>query len=199
MTSSVVDRKFREWTQGKEALAARVAVFERIRDIPYAIVPEISDAQTYAEIFSLGEGSCTPKHLLLCDMYQRLGLPVLYAVYPFRWDEVELDYPPRLLKLARELPISHHLACLVEIEGSLRLVDATLDLPLAAMGLSVNEHWDGFSDTKLAITPSGEQEIHHPSEALFMTSERDDKSLEFGRALNRWLTAFREPEGTGHT
>jgi hypothetical protein len=57
MTSSVVDRKFREWTQGKEALAARVAVFERIRDIPYAIVPEISDAQTYAEIFSLGEGS----------------------------------------------------------------------------------------------------------------------------------------------
>jgi hypothetical protein len=191
MTSSIVERKYREWTQRKDAVAARVAIYERIRDIPYAIVPEISDSQTYAQIFSLGEGSCTPKHLLLGDMYQMLGLPVLYAVYPFRWDEVELPYPPRLLKLARELPTGHHLACLVDIEGSLRLVDATLDLPLAAMGLPVNKSWDGFSDTKLAITPCGEQEIHHPLEALLMTSERDDKTLEFGQALNRWLADFR--------
>jgi transglutaminase-like putative cysteine protease len=189
--SGVVDRKFNEWTRGKNDVEARIAVFERIRDIPYAIVPEISGPETYTGIFQTGKGSCTPKHLLLCEMYRSLNLSVLYVVYPFRWDEVDLDYPPQLLKMARELPTAHHLACLVEIEGSLRTIDATIDPPLAAMGLPVNEGWDGFSDTKLAITPSGEGEIHHPSEALLMTAQRDERSLEFDRALNRWLEAFR--------
>ena len=189
--SSPVDLKFREWTRGKNDVEARIAVFERIRDIPYAIVPDISDSESYSGIFDLGKGSCTPKHLLLCDMFQRLGLTVLYAVYPFRWDAVELEYPPRLLKLARELPTSHHLACLVEIEGSLTLIDATLDPALAAMGLPVNEGWDGFGDTTLAIEPCGEQEIHHPSEAFLMPAQRDERSLEFNQALNRWLDAFR--------
>jgi hypothetical protein len=189
--SSVVDRKFSEWTRGKNDVEARIAVFERIRDIPYAIVPEISGPETYTGIFRTGKGSCTPKHLLLCEMYRRLDLPVLYVVYPFRWDEVELDYPPRLLRLARALPTGHHLACLVDIEGSLRTIDATLDPALAAMGLPVNEGWDGLSDTKLAIMPSGEGAIHHPSEAFLMTAQRDERSLEFDRALNRWLEAFR--------
>ncbi len=191
MTSSAVDRTFREWTRGKNDVEARIAVFERIRDIPYAIVPEISDSETYAGILKLGKGSCTPKHLLLCEMYQRLGLSVLYAVYPFRWDDVELDYPPGLLRLARALPTSYHLVCLVEIEGEFRLVDATIDPALASMGLPINEEWDGFGDTRLAIEPSGDREIHHPSEAFLMSAQRDEESLAFGRGLNRWLDAFR--------
>ena len=125
--SQLIDDKFSEWTDRKNDLQARVAIFEKIRDIPYATIPELVDSTRYIEIFKIGKGSCTPKHLLLCNMYRMLGLSVLYVVYPFRWDEVEIEYPHRLLKLARELPTSHHLACKVEIDGKLVLVDATLD------------------------------------------------------------------------
>ena len=189
----LVDDKLREWAAGKHAMAARVTIYEKIRDIPYAVVPELIDAERYAEILSLGKGSCTPKHLLLCDMYQRLGMLVLYVVYPFRWDEVEVDYPPRLRKLARELPTSYHLSCMVDVNGDLILVDATLDPELKRLGLPVNEEWDGTSDTHLPIDPCGDEQIYHPFEASLMRTQRDEKSLAFYNGLNSWLDELRRP------
>jgi len=182
---------FREWTAGRNDLQARISIYERIRDIPYAGIPELVDPLRYVEILRVGKGSCSPKHLLLCDMYERLGVQVLYVVYPFRWDEVEVDYPPRLRKLAGNLETSYHLACMVELDGQLRLVDATLDPPLKRLGLPVNEKWDGVNDTLLAITPRGEGEIYHPSEASLLTAPRDDNSLAFYAELNFWLDAVR--------
>ena len=189
--TEILDKTVREWTEGRNALEARINIFNKIRDIPYAIITEINDYDRFSDILKIGKGSCSPKHLLLCEMYQRLGISVLLAVYPFRWDEVELDYPPKLMKLAQALPTSHHLACMVDIKGELVLVDATLDPALKEMGLLVNEEWDGVSNTQLAITPSGDVQIHHPSEAVYMTAQRDEESLAFYRELNRWLDAFR--------
>lgn len=191
--AEVIEKKFREWTTGKDAVEARISIFEKIRDIPYATIPELADFKRYVEILNLGKGSCTPKHFLLCDMYQRLGMPVLYVVYPFRWDEVEIDYPPQLMSLARELPTSHHLACMVDINGKLILVDATVDPGLKKLGLHVNEEWDGVSNTVLPINPCGEGQIYHPSEASLMQAQRDEKSLAFYSELNRWLEAVRGP------
>ncbi len=191
--AKVIEEKFREWTEGKNAAEARVSIFERIRDIPYATIPELADSKRYVEILNLGKGSCTPKHFLLCDMYQRLGMQVLYVVYPFRWDEVEIDYPPPLMSLARELPTSHHLACKVDIDGELILVDATVDPGLKKLGLHVNEEWDGVSNTVLPINPCGEEQIYHPSEASLMPAQYDEKSLAFYGELNRWLEVVRGP------
>ena len=188
----IAEKKFRKWTTGRNGLGARVAVFEKIRDIPYAVVPELNDAHRYVEILTLGKGSCTPKHFLLCTMYQRLGLSVLYAVYPFRWADVEVPYPPELRRLAEALSIGYHLACKVEIEGRLVLVDATLDPALERMGLPVNRDWDGLSDTLLPIDPSGEEELYHPSEAASLRGQFDEASLEFYNALNRWLEELRK-------
>jgi len=191
--AEVIEDKFREWTEGKNAVEARVNIYERIRDIPYAAIPEIADSKRYVEILNLDKGSCTPKHLLLGDMYQRLGMQVLYVVYPFRWDEVEIDYPPQLMSLARELPLSHHLACKVDINGELILVDATLDPALKRLGLPVNEEWDGISNTLLAINPCGEEQIYHPAEASLLQAQHDEKSLAFYSELNRWLEVVRGP------
>jgi hypothetical protein len=188
---SIVAERFRQWTAGRDDLQARVAIFEKVRDIPYAIVPELNDAERYAGILALGKGSCTPKHFLLSSMYQQLGLSVLYAVYPFRWAEVEVPYPPGLRKLAEALSLSYHLACRVEIEGRLVLVDATLDPVLEQMGLPVNRDWDGLSDTRLAIHPSGEEELYHPSEAASLRAPPDGDRLAFSNALNRWLEDLR--------
>ncbi|MBM4463221.1 MAG: hypothetical protein FJ012_07765 [Chloroflexi bacterium] len=189
--TDIVDEQFKKWVQGKSEVGARVAIFERIRDIPYAVIPELNDSERYPDILKLGKGSCMPKHLLLCNMYRRLGLTVLYAVYPFRWDELEIDYTPKLRRLARAMPPGHHLACKVDIDGKLVLVDATLDPPLATLGLPVNKEWDGESDTLLPIKPSDKEEIYHPSEAYSVRSQPDEQSLVFYNELNLLLDKIR--------
>lgn len=191
-TSLLIEKTFKEWTKDKNAIDARIAIYNRIRDIPYAIVPELSDTERYAEILKLQKGSCMPKHFLLGDMYQRLGLLVLYAVYPFRWDQTGINYPPQLRTMAEELPASYHLACRVDINEELVLVDATLDSPLKKLGLPVNTNWDGVSDTLLPMVPCGEEQLFHPSEANFrQTRNYDEKSLSFYRELNQWLEKAR--------
>ena len=187
----IQEQRFREWTEGKNAVEARIIVFERIRDIPYAVIPELVDAQRYVEILNLGKGSCLPKHFLLCDMYQRLGMLVLYVAYPFRWAELEANYPPRLRRLAGAAPPRYHLACRVEIDGQLVLVDATLDAVLKKLGLPVNDSWDGFSSTRLAVRPCGEEELYHSSEAYLTQAQYDESTLVFNNELNLWLEEAR--------
>ena len=196
LTSDILEEKFRQWVQGKDTARARVSIFENIRDIPYAVVPQHIDAEGYADILRLGRGSCTPKHFLLCNMYQKLGMLVLYVVYPFRWGEwhpAGMDYPPRLLSLAEDMPTSYHLACKVDIGDKLVLVDATLDSPLTKFDLPVNTHWDGVSDTVLPVNPCGEEQVYHPSEAsLMQPRDFDRKSLAFYDELNCCLEEVRQ-------
>ncbi len=189
----ILDKKFGDWTKGKSPKEARIGIYEKIRDIPYAIIPELTGPQNYADILKVNQGSCTPKHFLLCDMYQKLGILILYVVYTFRWDELEVDYSPKLKNLAKDLPVNHHLACKADIEGKLVLLDATLDLALERLGLPVNRDWDGFSDTLLPIEPLDE-EIYHPSEAKLMSPLFDEKSLAFYKELNLWLEEVRKSQ-----
>ncbi len=189
----VIDRTFKEWTHGKSSLEARIAVFEKIRDIPYATIPRLISAEYYPEILDIGKGSCTPKHLLLADMFERLGITVLLAVYPFRWADLEIDIPPGLHERVCSLPPDHHLACKAEIEGRLVLVDATADLPLEKIGVPVNREWDGVSETVLAVEPMGEEQLFHPSEARHINNVFiDDAHLTFFDELNVWLEEIRK-------
>jgi hypothetical protein len=185
--TGIAAEMFHLWTEGRSPIEARVSVYERIRDIPYAIIPELIHSERYLDILVVGRGSCTPKHFLLCDMYHRLGMTVLFVGYPFRWDEVEVDYPAKLRRLAESMPTSYHLACKVEIDGALVLVDATLDLAVEKLGLPVNREWDGVSDTQLPMKPYGGEEYYHPAEASQIEARTDDKSLEFYRELNHFL------------
>ena len=191
--SDIIDNKLHEWVQERDDRDARIAIYYRIRDIPYAVIPDLISPQEYVTILKVHSGSCTPKHFLLCDMYQRIGLEVLYAVYPYRWDEFQLLYPPELRELAEAMPIGYHLACKVDIDDRLVLVDATLDAALQKVGLPVNGEWDGVSDTLLAVNPCGEEQLYHPSEAYLMRPRiADEKSLTFYNELNSWLDKVRE-------
>ena len=132
-----------------------------------------------------------PKHFLLCNMYQRLGLFVLFAVYPFRWDEAQIDYPPRIRNLAKKLPTSYHICCYADINGQFILVDATLDPALERLGLPINKSWDGISDTVLPLVPCGEKKLYYPAEVRLTKENYNDTSLSFFNELNRWLDAIR--------
>ncbi|MBN1643999.1 MAG: hypothetical protein JW856_04195 [Dehalococcoidales bacterium] len=195
---TIVDDKFREWTRGRDAVQSRINIFEKIRDIPYAVIPELVDYRRYADIFKFGKGSCSPKHFLLGEMFQRLGLRVLFVVYPYRWDEsaeILKRHSSRLREMARAMPVSHHIACMVEIDGRSVLVDATLDPPLHKAGLPVNVRWDGKSDTILPMIPCGEEEIYHPLEARLMRPAVNEQSLLFYEELNTCLEQIRQFPG----
>ncbi len=192
VAADLMERKFHEWTDGLDAMGARINVFEKVRDIPYAVVPSLISYKHFPDIINMGQGSCTPKHFLLCHMFQRLGVTVLYAVYPYRWEDLDIDYPRSLRSMTLSLPTGYHLACRVESSARMALVDATVDLPLKSLGLPVTEHWDGLSDTVLPIKPCGDEQLYHPSEAPLMEFEADEASLAFYAAMNGWLAAFRK-------
>lgn len=193
---SIIDKTFEEWTLNKPPREARIAIFEKIRDIPYAVIPELVNYNKFIDILRINKGSCTPKHFLLCEMYHRLGLSVFFAVYPFRWDYFTLDYPPYLQKLAKLVPMNYHLACRVDIEGCLVLVDATVDTGLEGLDIPVNKFWDGISDTLLPLEPLGEEELYDSSEAALMESRFTDESRTFYQELNVWLESVRKSATT---
>jgi len=56
----IFNEKFAQWTEGKTLARARVSIYEKVRDIPYAVVPDLNDVKRYDEILKYGRGSCTP-------------------------------------------------------------------------------------------------------------------------------------------
>ncbi len=172
-TQNIIAEKLVHWTTDLGPRASRIAIFEHIRDIPYAIVTGLGDPiQGPIRMLDQKRGYCEPKHFLMYAMYQRLGIPVKYATYPFRWGAQDLDYPRKLEKLADKMPTGYHLACKVKIKGEWILVDATLDLPLKRLGFPVNESWDGACHTLNAVKP--EEEIIH---------ENEEERMEYVRAI----------------
>ena len=150
----LVNSAFVAWTYGLDPLLARISIFEHIRDIPYSLaMPMTNPATAPEQLLRAGRGYCGPKHILLAEMYRNLGLDIRYVTVAFSWNDPDIYYPPGLRELATCVPISHHLACRVRINDRWVLVDATWDLPLGKAGFLVNEHWDGYADTKCAVTP----------------------------------------------
>ena len=192
-SEDIVSTTLQKWTSGNKGKAVMIAVFEKIRDIPYGVLPELNSTADYPRILELNMGSCTPKHLLLCEMYRRLGLDVLYVVYPYRWAELEEFYPPDLWKLAQQMAPVNHLACKVYLNGRYVLVDATIDPPLGSIGLPFTTDWDGESDTALPVLPIGEEEIYFPDEAELMPPpDLDDNARAFYSGLNDYFQSIRD-------
>ncbi|MDD5073237.1 MAG: hypothetical protein PHX64_05520 [Candidatus Omnitrophica bacterium] len=203
----IITQKFNEWTAGKGPKEARISVFEHTRDIPYAIIAAMRDPKVGpAALIERNHGSCNPKHVLLGELFTRLGYKVKYANYAFNWDDPAVKYPPELRALTKKIPSGNHLACKVLIDGRWVLVDATWDPPLKKAGFPVNEGWDGVSDTKNAVTPisgvpSQRGEVLHDTieervqydtglRARY-TEEQKAAYLEFVEKLNAWLETLR--------
>ncbi|MDD5174369.1 MAG: transglutaminase domain-containing protein [Candidatus Omnitrophota bacterium] len=200
MEDELLAEKFAQWTKSLSDKSARISIYQHIRDIPYAIVPELRDPRTGpSDMIRMNMGSCVPKHFLMALMMGELGLPVKYVSYLFNWNDPAVKFPPVLKRVVKNMPISAHLATKINIDGRWILVDATYDLPLKKAGFSVNESWDGVSDTKNAVTPI--EEVVHESlqERLSFSGKRvgeyTDKERsaysEFTKKLNYWLEELR--------
>ena len=185
-----ISEKLSQWTKGQNPLEARISVFRKIRDIPYAIIPEVIHPQKYLDILKISKGSCSPKHFLLADFLERLGLTIFYSVWQFFWKDIPIEWPLELKKLIEEMPINTHLALRVKIEDEFVLVDATLDPKLKILGLPIND-WDGKSNTLLPIQPLGEEAWHSREERELMVPDFEERSLVFYQKLNSWMEKVR--------
>lgn len=197
----IIERKFDEWTKDLSPEENRISIFEKIRDIPFAVVPEFFDFEKDpAGLLVQNRGFCVPKHYLLGKMYQKLEIPVRYYTYSFKWSDLDVDYPLSLRKLTEEIPVTYHLACKAFLNGRWVLVDATWDFPLKKTGFPVNERWDGRSDTRNAVKPL--EEFAHESagerEEAFKAKMRTYSLREklilrrFSGGLNKWLESVRD-------
>jgi hypothetical protein len=187
---SAVDKKFHEWTRSLDTHDSMVSIFEHIRDIPYSLSIPITDSITSSEeILIAGKGSCGPKHYLLAEMFRKLNLSVVYATIAFSWNDPDLRYPPGLRQLAVNLPIAYHLACRVQLGCRWILVDATWDLPLAKAGFPVNDHWDGYSETRCAVKPltfKVQPSINNPKKIESCYRTRDEEFCVPESEKNHW-------------
>jgi hypothetical protein len=192
----MLDPALSAWTRGLPPVEARISVFTHVRDIPYALSERKRDPEkAETEMLRVKKGSCSPKHFLLGGLFGAMGLDVKYATYPFRWADLAIKYPEKLLELAGRMPMEYHLACKVRIGPRWVLVDATWDSALAKAGFPVNTRWDGLSDTLNAVDALGEIMHDTPRErALYVAEKRKVMSPEekkatvlFIRELNSWL------------
>ncbi|MBL7151889.1 MAG: hypothetical protein ISS89_04820 [Candidatus Omnitrophica bacterium] len=196
MIGGLIKDRFKAWTQGKDELAARIAIFENIRDIPYALIPELRDPDKGpVGILKLNKGSCVPKHYLLGALFGEMGITVKYASYLFDWDDKRIKYPPALRELTKEMPLTAHLACKAYINKRWALVDATWDPALKKYGFPVNEEWDGFSDCKNAVIPIEEivhetldERLRYSQERRASYTEKEKEAyVKFSAQFNDWL------------
>src|SRR5262245_22194698 len=89
---------FTEWTKGCDPVAARVALFERVRDMPYQY-PGTNDP---AEVLKSGRGSASGKHYLLGELFRRLGLKVRHMLCTHRFNESPLPFPDEMQAMLRK-------------------------------------------------------------------------------------------------
>ncbi|MDD5005428.1 MAG: transglutaminase family protein [Candidatus Omnitrophica bacterium] len=200
MTENIIWEKFEQWTKNLNPKQARISIFNHIRDIPYAIVPQLRNPTSGpAGMLDLNKGSCQPKHYLLAIFFQKLGIPVKYVTYPFKWKDSSVNFPDQIQAIINDLPFAYHLACKAYIKEKWILVDATWDKPLKEVEFPVNENWNGESDTINAV-PAWDEIVHHTlqdriryeAEQRGRQSE-EQKALyaEFIKRLNFWLESVR--------
>lgn len=194
-------KTFDEWTAGLNSPEDRISVFEKIRDIPYGLVPKPKDPLARpAGMLEKNRGSCSPKHFLLGMFFERLGIPVQYASCRFLWSDLKLPYPEHLKEMLPGLPFEYHLICRAFINNRWILLDATWDPPLAKGGFLVNKKWDGVSDTQNAISSLKEVSHNNLEERIdylkqkrgLYTGKERELYQKFMIGFNSWLENIRK-------
>jgi hypothetical protein len=204
MDGNIIERTLDSWTEGDMSPRSRVKVFNRIREIPYAVVQKQLNARKGPLLMLKSRrGSCLPKHYLMGDMLERLGIRTRYCVFTFRWSDLELVAPQAVVSLGQRIPVTYHLACEALPGDRWVLLDATWDDALKGAGFPVNDSWDGHGDTALAVPPLDKTVFENAAECDRWIKKRysgytlTDK-LELSRfsiEFNRWLVKVRNGSG----
>src|SRR5215468_6444400 len=163
MNDDPIRAVFEEWTRGRDPVAARIALFEHVRDIPY----RYPASRNPVEVLASGGGSCSGKHYLLGEMFRRLGLPVRHMLCTHRFNESPLPFPEEMQALLRKNEIVDvHDYLQIQVDSDWIDVDVTWELALRDYGFPVTESWDGKSSMILTVIPDEHTRVEgDPSKA----------------------------------
>jgi len=178
------------WTKGCDPRQARIRVFERVRDMPYAY-PESCEP---AEVLRLGRGSSSGKHYLLGEMFRLLGLRVRHMICTHRFNESLLVFPEGMQGLLRKNEIVDlHDYLQISVDDQWIDIDAAWERGLREFGFPVNEEWDGNSAMLLSVVPEDLAVAEHNPERLKeellskLTPRQRALRKQFLEALSGWV------------
>jgi hypothetical protein len=141
---------FTEWTKGCEPVAARIALFEHVRDIPY----QFSASRDPVEVLKTGRGSASGKHYLLGELLRHLGLKVRHMLCTHRFNESPLPFPDDMQEMLRKNEIVDvHDYLQIFVDDQWIDIDVTWEAGLHDFGFPVNEEWDGKTSMLLTVIP----------------------------------------------
>ena len=192
--------KFRSWTDGLDPIEMRIALFERVRDIPFQPTVNLyGDRDAPEKTIAHNFGSSEAKSILLGSLFEMLNIKVMYVTYSFRWENLRVEFPSSLKQYVRAIPVSFHTAFKAEIDGNWVLIDPTCDLPLGKVAFQVNRSWNGSSETMLGVVEREEivhtDPIERAKYAKLRHDHYDEEQLasltEFYDKLNTWLETLR--------
>lgn len=203
MGSNPIRAAFEEWTKGADPFHARIVLFERVRDLPYAY-PTSRDP---IEVLRASRGSCSGKHYLLGALYRELNLPVRHMICTHRFNESPIAFPEEMQDMLRKNEIVDlHDFVQIDVGGNWVDVDATWQVALRAFGFPVNEEWDGTTAMALSVVPDEltlvESDPERQKEAMLakLTPRQRTLRKQFLEELNQWvqeLTAEQPRDGDG--
>jgi len=179
-----------EWTQGLDPVAARIRVFERVRDLPY----QYPASRDPLEVLRSGRGSCSGKHYLLGKLFSAMGLRVKNMLCTHRFNESPLPFPDDMQEILRKNEIVDlHDYLQVQIDGQWVDVDCTWEKALRDFGFPVTDDWNGKSSMMLTVNPDETKEVNgDPSKAKdemlsHLTHRQRTLRKQFLEALARWV------------
>jgi hypothetical protein len=190
MATDLIRETLEQWIQGCDPLRSRIAVFDRVREIPYAY-PASRDP---AEVLRQGRGTGSGKHYLLGEMFRRLGLRVRHMLCTHRFNESPLVFPPPMQELLRKNEIvEFHDYVQIAVGDAWVDVDATWERGLREFGFPTNEDWDGQSAMLLSVVPADfsivEGDPERWKEELLCTLTPRQRTLrkQFLEAMSSWV------------
>lgn len=195
MDEDPIRAKNQEWTAGSDARAARIKLFERVRDFPF----EYPASRDPREILQRGRGSCSGKHYLLAEFFRQHGIPVRHMACTHQFNDSPLPFPDAMLELLAKNEIHDvHDYLQIQIDGNWVDVDATWELPLRDFGFPVTEDWDGESSMLLTVIPDEHHQLDidpekEKEEILSRLTPRQRKlRQQFLEALSKWVAEIEE-------
>ena len=190
MGNDIIQQRLHDWTDGRDPLAARIALFEHVRDIPY----RYPASRNPVEVLQKGWGSCSGKHYLLGELYRLVGLRVRHMICTHRFNESPIVFPPPMQEMLRRNEIVDlHDYLQIAVDDQWLDVDATWQRGLREYGFPVNEDWDGKSAMLLSVVSEeiavAERDPERVKEELLSTLTPRQRTLrkQFLEALSSWV------------
>ena len=194
MDSALKKQIIQNWTDGLPHEQKIIRLFEKVRDIPYADI----GSRNASDVFKQNKGTCSGKHELLKELYQEIGVQVKNFLIMHRFKYMSVNYSAEIKKiLDRSDILDPHNFIKILVNNKWIIVDATWDKALKKLGFIVNENWDGHSDMKITVVPTGN--IYETTNPILLKKElisklsaqvQKDRKL-FLKELTKWLDKLR--------